>query len=86
MFGSILGKGKDVKMSLEESDILTMCCECRAIKIDENLWLRREDNKKLYDNYLKKFGENISHGFCPKDLRKSLEEAERVNKKYHKNN
>ena len=60
-----------------EEDLLTMCCVCKKIKIEEgdNLqWLSRADNSVLYDKLINKSEERISDGYCPDDLEKVREE------------
>jgi hypothetical protein len=58
-----------------EKDILVMCCECRKIKVDDDKysWLDRKDDSILYDMLIEKFGERISHTYCPKDLEIEME-------------
>ncbi len=60
-----------------EGKILTMCCVCKKIKINDefDLWLKREDNSVLYNRFINKFGERVSDGYCPEDLEKAMEEV-----------
>ena len=58
-------------MAEKKSKLLSMCCICKAIKIDENTWLRKEQNPELYRRSIepyKKLVEKgipvISHGIC----------------------
>ena len=62
-----------------DKELLTMCCVCKKIKIgdeDSLVWLSREDNPVLYDKFIDRFGEGkISHGYCPKDYEKAMEDV-----------
>ncbi len=67
---------------MEEEKILGMCCVCKKIKIDDesDLWLGREDNPVLYDRFLDRFKERISHGYCPEDFKKAMKDVEEFKK------
>lgn len=55
-------------------NLLTMCCECKKIRINNN-WVGEEysDYKKLVINA----NNQISDGYCPKCLKDFLEENKR---------
>lgn len=47
------------------NNLVTMCLECRKIRIGDNLWIGKEN--PLYDFLSKR--PNISDGYCPEHLR-----------------
>jgi hypothetical protein len=51
-------------MAFGKSDLLRMCCECKAIDIGNDNWMRENMNPTLYRRFLKFRGENITHGYC----------------------
>ena len=56
---------------------------CEKIRIDDkgNRWLKREDNPVLYNRFVDRFKERISHGYCPEDYEKAIEEVENFKNK-----
>jgi len=46
-------------------DILTQCCECRKIKLDDRTWLSENDDKVKYNSLIEQYREEISHDYCP---------------------
>jgi hypothetical protein len=67
----------------EKLEILTMCCVCKAIRLD-GVWLKEKDNPKLYQENVGKANNNkdkngipsISHGYCPEDYKKVMAELD----------
>jgi len=57
--------------AIEDEDFLTVCSfrECARIRIDDgkDVWISREENQVLYDQYMKSYGDlmKLSHGYCP---------------------
>lgn len=58
-----------------EKDILVMCCVCSKIEVDDDKysWLDRKDDSIVYDMLIEKFGERISHTYCPEDFEIEME-------------
>jgi hypothetical protein len=67
---------KIIKMENIDKKVLGICSVCKAIKVDDEnqLWLKREDNPRLYDLLIEKYKENLSHGICPEDFKKNYGE------------
>jgi hypothetical protein len=48
---------------------ITVCSECRSIKIAPQTWLSRQDNSFYYDRLDALYREDErSHGYCPECL------------------
>ena len=63
-----------------EKQIIAICGRCRAIRINKkyNLWLDKDDDVdfKLYDLYMGNPKRVLlSHGLCPEDGRKDLQDV-----------
>ena len=58
-----------------ENNLLTMCCVCKKIKVNDN-WVGEE-----YSNYrsvIEKTDNQISDDYCPKCLKNVIEESKRI--------
>lgn len=51
-------------MEQNKLELLTQCAWCNAIKIS-GLWLRKEDNPRLYQRYIEVYKGKITHEQCP---------------------
>ena len=80
------------EMARNPKGILSICCveNCGKIKIvcESENWVSREDfpNPEIYNNLVeayrklgpeKKFTEGLSHGYCPEDFKKYMEELKK---------
>ena len=61
------------RQEYEKSDLLTMCCVCGAIKIEDatDSWLNEEDDPQIYQEVVNRYNKKrqnglprISHGYC----------------------
>jgi hypothetical protein len=61
-------------------DTLSMCCECKAIKIEESKWLNERDDQQLYQKVVTPYYEalKISHGYCPPCGKKAMDDLDKL--------
>jgi len=79
-------KKKLEKLAMEKERIITVCCECRAIKVDSDNWLNESQAHKagLHKNYLELHTRmNNSHGYCPPCADTVMDALKRLSKPYH---
>lgn len=59
-----------------EKEVLVICSVCKKIRINDrtDLWLKKEDDPRLYNELYNQFRSRISHSFCPEDGDKRLKE------------
>jgi hypothetical protein len=56
-------------------NLLTMCCVCKKIKVNDN-WV--DEKYSDYHSIVEKAGNEISDDYCPKCLKNVIEESKRI--------
>jgi len=48
-------------------EVLSFCMICKKIKIsgDPEVWVSEEDNKEMYQDFMREYEGRLSHGYCP---------------------
>lgn len=69
--------------AIGDEDVLTVCSfrECAKIRIDDeaDVWISGEENRELYDRYIKAYGDmQLSHGYCPGHIDKLMKEIDKL--------
>jgi len=67
----------------KESKLLGICSVCKSIRISNNppVWMSRDVDPNLYDMYMKKYKDNLTHGYCPDDYEKAKKELDEFKKR-----
>ncbi|MBU1129221.1 MAG: hypothetical protein KJ949_01155 [Nanoarchaeota archaeon] len=49
---------------MTESKLLTICCRCKKIRINDN-WISKDEFPELYKDMLEGYKNNLTHTYCP---------------------
>lgn len=58
-----------------KSELLRMCCNCKAIEVDDE-WINMEDDQELYFSAITENSGDITHGYCPSCFTDYVEDSD----------
>lgn len=55
-------------------EVLGICSVCKKIRIDNenNTWMSKENQPKLYERYIQKYEKKLTHSYCDPCYTKEL--------------